>query len=199
MYHEINLICQDIQHRSLSAKTSGKITWKVCTSRRLQLSVLCVAKPTAGILQEISFLICYLGKAICQTTSTPVTMVGSGRQHVCTSAPAAASLTHATASKIRRRWTGWRWSAGSARRSGSPVQHAGIVWPGFKFCKIYLSKVLLSDITIFSMVFRGEPESSQGTTRVTIDVQINILVQDTDAVRVLFKALRVFSEWKCMK
>ena len=183
----------------MSAKTHGNNTLKVCTSRRLQLCVLCVTKPTAGILQEISFLICYLGKALCLTTSTPVTMVGSGRQHVCTSAPAAASLTHATASRIRRRWTGWRWSAGSARRSGSPVQHAGIVWPGFNFCKIYLSKVLLSDITIFSMVFCGELESSPGTTREAIDVEITILVQDTDAVRVLFRALRVFSEWKCMK
>ena len=105
VYQQNNKIFQYIQLRSLSAKISGKNTWMVCTSKRLQLFVLCVTKPTAGILQEISFLICYPEKAICQTTSTPVTMVGSGRQHVCTSAPAAANLTPVTASRITRRWT----------------------------------------------------------------------------------------------
>ena len=69
----------------------------------------------------------------------------------------------------------------------------------FKFLQNLSVQGVFSDITIFSMVFRGEPESTPGTTRVRIDVEIEILVQDTNAVRVLFRALRVFSEWKCMK
>ena len=77
MYHKKYLICQDIQHRSLIAKTFGKSTWMVCTSKRPQLSVLCVAKPTAGILKEISFLIFHQGNSLCLSTSNPATTVGS--------------------------------------------------------------------------------------------------------------------------
>ena len=64
---------------------------------------------------------------------------------------------------------------------------------------MYDVKRIFSDALIFSMSFPGQPESSPGSTRVTIDVEITIFVLDTEALRVLFRALRAFSEWNCIE
>ena len=45
------------------------------------------------------------------------------------------------------------------------------------------------------MTFTGEPERSPGTTRVIHAVEIDIDVPSTEAIRVLFRALSIFSDW----
>ena len=63
-----------------------------------------------------------------------------------------------------------------------------------KFVQNYAEQRISSKILIFSLEFTGEPAQAQGT-RVTIAVDIDIIVQNTEAIRVIRTALSMFSEW----
>ena len=98
MFITFVLISQDIHYRDLSAKTTVMFMRQAFTANRMHLSVLSVALPSAGIIQEMLFLRCAPGKKICLVTLNRHTMASSERQLGSLSARAAASSTPATAS-----------------------------------------------------------------------------------------------------
>ena len=57
------------------------------------------------------------------------------------------------------------------------------------------------DVFSFSLNFTAEPESSPGSTRVVMNVEITVFVLNTDAVRVVraLIAIRAFSQWNFLQ
>ena len=70
---------------------------------------------------------------------------------------------------------------------------AGITW--LNILQMHDAERFFSDLFIFSLNFTGEPQRRPGSTRFTITVEINIDVTTTEAIRVLLRALSIFSEW----
>ena len=75
-----------------------------------------------------------------------------------------------------------------------PTRRYCISW--LKFVQNDAKQRVFSKVFIFSMEFTGEPESIPGTTRITVDVDITIIILNADAVRLLFRILPLFSEWR---
>ena len=60
--------------------------------------------------------------------------------------------------------------------------------------KYYVEWAVLMYTFISSMNFTGEPERRPGSTRVNFAVDIDIVLLDTEAIRVLRRALSIFIE-----
>ena len=76
----------------------------------------------------------------------------------------------------------------------------GLNRPTRRYC-MNLCKIIRNVLKYihFSLNFVGEPESSPGTTRVTIDVEFTIYLPFTSDVTFLRTVLKAFIMWRCME
>ena len=183
----------------MNAKTRPSYTSKVFIFSKPQSSVLSVAQPGAGIITEISFQIFNICS---RENDMPEHFERAHNGHFVAEAKLSFCSRCGKIDSCNCTANNEELSPREMeRRVRDHVRDLGFDRETRRYCWAWLSNVegvFFSDVFIFSLNFTGEPESRPGTTRMAINVTINVFLPDTDAIRFLFRALKAFNEWSCI-